>query len=120
MSSLLSALACAACGAELRPDPKLETCPACRITLEVPAVIASARFGDIARADRHLETVDMLSTVMVPQPGWHAAAKEARGHLTMATEGAEQARSQFERAAELYRGAGQPLDAARCQELSRA
>ena len=98
----------------------LETCPACRITFEVPAAIASARFGDIARADRHLETVDMLSTVMVPQPGWHAAAKEARGHLTTALGGTEQASMQFARAAELYRAAGQPLDATRCQELSKS
>ncbi len=29
MSSLLTALACATCGAELRPDPNLEVCPAC-------------------------------------------------------------------------------------------
>lgn len=95
----------------------LETCPACRITFEVPAAIASARSGDLARAARHLEAVDMLSTVMVPQPGWHAAASEARGHVDLARGETRAAGARFARAAELYHSAGQPLDAARCRAI---
>jgi DNA-binding SARP family transcriptional activator len=95
-----------------------ETCPACRITLEVPAAIAAAHAGDLDRANRHANVVQMLSTMIVPQPGWKAANEEIRGHLAAATHDMTEAQSRFLQAAVLYRGAGQPLDAARCDQMA--
>lgn len=96
----------------------LETCPGCRITLEVPAAIAAARAGDIARAEQHAIAAEYLASVVMQLPAWHAAVDEVHGHLSRAR--GEQRRStaaHFARAAVGFRSAGQPLDAARCDTL---
>jgi hypothetical protein len=52
-------------------------------------------------------------------PAWHAAHDEVRGHLAQARRAAPAAAaSRFAAAAEGFRDAGQPLDAARCELLA--
>lgn len=96
----------------------LETCPGCRITLEVPAAIAAARAGDIARAESHAKAAEYLASVVMQLPAWHAAVEEVRGHLSRARgEQAAVAAAFFASAAAGFRTAGQPLDARRCDAL---
>ncbi len=96
----------------------LETCPGCRITLEVPAAIAAARAGDVVRAERHASAADYLARVVMQLPAWDAAVEEVRGHLARARgEKTAVAAAHFAKAAGAFRSAGQPLDAARCDRL---
>ncbi len=95
----------------------LESCPACRITLVVPAAIGAARAGDLERATRHAATAEQLAEVIVPLPAWRAAVEEVRGHLALAGADPPTAAERFGAAAEAYRLAGQPLDEARCRAL---
>jgi DNA-binding SARP family transcriptional activator/tetratricopeptide (TPR) repeat protein len=95
----------------------LETCPGCRITFAVPAAIAAARGGDLDRAVRYEQAAEMLATVVMRLPGWHAALAEVRGHRLRAA-GDGGAAAQFQAAAEGFRDVGQPLDAARCAALA--
>ncbi|WP_199796810.1 ATP-binding protein [Pseudonocardia dioxanivorans] len=92
----------------------LETCPGCRITLAVPAAIASARAGDRRRAERHGHDVRTLADVVMRLPGWSAAAEEVSGHLALAAGDQESAGRHFRRAADAYGRIGQVLDQARC------
>ena len=96
----------------------LETCPGCRITLEVPAAIAAARIGDLDRAEAHASTAEYLATVVMQLPAWDAAMEEVRGHLSRAKGLGDAAVAHFERAATGFAAAGQPLDADRCRALS--
>lgn len=96
----------------------LETCPGCRITLEVPAAIAAARIGDLDRAEAHASTAEYLATVVMQLPAWDAAMEEVRGHLSRAKGVGDAAVGHFERAATGFAAAGQPLDADRCRTLS--
>lgn len=98
----------------------LETCPGCRITFAVPAAIAAARAGEIGLAEQHEEQCAYLANVVMRLPAWYAAHKEVQGHLATARGMPREATSQlFSAAAERFRQAGQPLDAARCERLSR-
>ncbi|TQM37570.1 ATP-binding protein [Pseudonocardia cypriaca] len=94
----------------------LETCPGCRITFAVPAAIAAARGGDLDRTVQYEQAAEMLATVVMRLPAWHAALAEVRGHRLRAT-GDRGATAQFRAAAEGFRQVGQPLDAARCAAL---
>ncbi|MCU1660532.1 MAG: hypothetical protein JWR58_597 [Pseudonocardia sp.] len=96
----------------------LETCPGCRITLVVPAAIAAARAGDLDRAARYEQDAETLAGVVMRLPGWDAALEEVRGHLALARGGRVQATVRFRAAADGFRGAGQPLDEARCAALT--
>ena len=98
----------------------LETCPGCRITFAMPAAIAAARAGDVALADQHEAQCAYLADVVMRLPAWYAAHDEVRGHIA-AAKGApvEDIGASFASAVARYRGAGQPLDAARCERLGR-
>lgn len=104
--------------AERAVQGPLETCPACRIFLEVPAAIAAAKASDLARAHTHANGVDLLSSLIVPQPAWKAAASEVRGHIALAEGDATTARSHFMEAAERFEAAGHSIDAHRCSQLA--
>lgn len=95
----------------------LETCPGCRITLEVPAAIAAARIGDLARAEAHAATAEYLANVVMQLPAWYAAMEEVRGYLARAKGLRHVADGHFAQAATRFGAAGQPLDAARCLAL---
>ena len=96
----------------------LETCPGCRITLEVPAAIAAARAGQIERAEAHAAAAEYLARVVMQLPAWHAAVDEVHGHLARARgERPSVVAAHFVAAADRFRRAGHPLDAARCEAL---
>jgi tetratricopeptide (TPR) repeat protein len=96
----------------------LETCPGCRITLAVPAAIATARAGDRERADAWADAAGYLATVVMRLPAWHAALEEIHGHRAQVDGDPGGARRHFETAAAGFAGAGQPLDEARCAGLA--
>jgi ATP/maltotriose-dependent transcriptional regulator MalT len=104
--------------AELGVRGPLETCPGCRITLVVPAAIAAARAGDLDRAAQYEQDAETLAGVVMRLPGWDAALEEVRGHLALARGSRVQATVRFHAAAGGFRGAGQPLDEARCAALA--
>ncbi len=98
----------------------LESCPACRITLVVPAAIAAAHCGDLERASRYAREGEMLQKVILRLPAWGAAIHEVRGCLARAAGDASAAMESFSRAREAYRRSGHALDRKRCERLIRA
>jgi DNA-binding SARP family transcriptional activator len=97
----------------------LETCPGCRITFAVPAAIAAARAGRLDLAEAYAGQTAYLADVVMRLPAWHAAHDEVRGHVSLARQaGAHVAGPQFAQAAQRFRDAGHPLDAARCERLA--
>jgi DNA-binding SARP family transcriptional activator/tetratricopeptide (TPR) repeat protein len=98
----------------------LETCPGCRVTFAMPAAIAAARAGEVELAEQHELQCAYLADVVMRLPAWHAAHDEVRGHIAAAKgEAAEAVGAHFAAAVARFRGAGQPLDAARCERLAR-
>jgi tetratricopeptide (TPR) repeat protein len=98
----------------------LETCPGCRITFTVPAAIAAARAGRMELAQDYASQTAYLADVVMRLPAWHAAHDEVRGHIGLASgEDAATVRSKFSAAASRFRTAGHPIDAARCDQLSK-
>jgi hypothetical protein len=98
----------------------LETCPGCRITFAVPAAIAAARAGEVALAEQHEQQCAYLADVVMRLPAWHAAHDEVRGHIAAAKGAApDETASHFTAALARFRGAGQPIDAARCERLAK-
>ncbi len=104
--------------AEAAVQGPIETCPTCRITLAIPAVIAAARAGELARADEWMGAADYLVNVVMRLPAWDAAFEEAKGHRALATGDAAVAREHFGAAATGFGRSGQPLDEARCIALA--
>jgi tetratricopeptide (TPR) repeat protein len=98
----------------------IETCPGCRITLAVPAAIASARAGDLERADAWLRDADYLASVVMRLPAWDAALEEAHGHRALAAGEAASAAAHFRAAADGFASAGHRLDHERCAALAGA
>ena len=95
----------------------LETCPGCRITFAVPAAIAAARARRLDLAERYEPMVEYLAQVVMRLPAWHAALDEVRAHIAW-VRGDGDAATRFAAAAQGFRAAGQPLDAARCDALA--
>ncbi len=97
----------------------LETCPGCRITFAVPAAIAAARAGEVELAEQHETQCAYLANVVMRLPAWYAAHDEVRGHIAAAKgAAAEETAAHFAAAVARFRGAGHPVDAARCERLS--
>ena len=94
----------------------LETCPGCRITLAVPAAIASARAGDLDRVEQYEQASTFLAQVVMHLPAWDAALDEVRGHRSLALADSAGAASSFATASDGFARAGQPLDARRCAD----
>jgi DNA-binding SARP family transcriptional activator/tetratricopeptide (TPR) repeat protein len=98
----------------------LETCPGCRIAFTVPAAIAAARAGRLELAQEYASQTAYLADVVMRLPAWHAAHDEVRGHIGLASgEDAAVVRSKFSAAAQGFKTAGHPIDAARCDQLSK-
>ncbi len=87
------------CEAESAITGPAETCPTCRIAFIVPAAIASARAGDLERADRYAQDCDRALEIVALPPAWHAAVAEARGWGAVAHGRPDDAAGHFERAA---------------------
>jgi DNA-binding SARP family transcriptional activator/thymidylate kinase len=99
----------------------LETCPGCRITFAVPAAIAAARADRLDLAVRYEQQVEFLANVVMRLPAWNAALEEVQAHIARARgEGESVVKARFATAARVFREAGQPLDAARCERFARA
>ncbi len=96
-----------------------ETCPTCRIAFIVPAAIASARAGDLARAHRYARDCATALEIVALPPAWHAAVEEARGWVAGADGQPGDGSRHFGAAADGFSAWGQPLDARRCSELAR-
>lgn len=97
-----------------------ETCPGCRITLDVPAAIASARAGDLERVERYERSCEFLADVVMRLPAWDAALTEVRAHASQARGDMVQARRGFLTAAKQYSCAEHPVDADRCTAEAKA
>jgi DNA-binding SARP family transcriptional activator/tetratricopeptide (TPR) repeat protein len=98
----------------------LETCPGCRITLDVPAAIAAADAGDLERAGRYEQTCTFLADVVMRLPAWDAALHEVRAHRSLAHGDMSGAAELFRRAAATFEAVGQPFDARRCNVRAAA
>ncbi len=97
----------------------VESCPGCRITLAVPAAIASAHAGALDRAASYADLAATLARVVMQLPAWDAALDEVNGHLAAASGDSERGARCFRGAAQGFHNAGQPLDEARCAALAR-
>ncbi len=108
---------------ELAEDTMGETdrCAFCDVMFAVPAAIAYADAGDVARAEQYLELAS-ASGSRWEGSAWDAAVAEAGAHLSMAKGEPDEFARLSDSAARLFATAGQPLDAARCasRALSRA
>ena len=85
--------------------------------LAVPSATACADVGDIDAAVRHLELAE-LSAGLWECTAWQAAIRESRAHLARAEGDEERARSLISAAERGFLAAGQPLDAARCENFA--
>jgi DNA-binding SARP family transcriptional activator/tetratricopeptide (TPR) repeat protein len=90
-----------------------DLCPFCVVMLAVPAAVASARAGDLERTDRYLAIAEQ-SAGRWEGTSWAAAIAEAKAHAAAARGDDDSAAGLLAEAAELFRLAGQPLDASRC------
>ncbi|OHV31237.1 SARP family transcriptional regulator [Pseudofrankia sp. EUN1h] len=88
-------------------------CLFCSVTSAVPATIASARSGDLARAHRHL-AVARSSAALWDGTAWQAATQEAEAYVARLEGDTERAGALFVAAGRLFDYVGHPLDAARC------
>ncbi|HEY0844269.1 MAG TPA: AAA family ATPase [Noviherbaspirillum sp.] len=96
----------------------IETCPGCRITFAIPATIAAAKIRQMELAANYLRQSDYLANVVMKLPAWHAALHEARAYMALGSGDIDAARNHFSLAECGYRGAGQPLDEARCSTMA--
>jgi hypothetical protein len=104
--------------AEVAVRGPAETCPACRISLAVPAAVAAAAACDFDRATRYAESAELLANVVLRQPAWYAAVDEVKGHLARASGDSEAAFGHFRKAAAGFQASGQPLDEGRCRAVA--
>lgn len=92
-----------------------ETCPPCSVNLTVPAAIACASAGDVARATAYLAGSEKIAGFFYPTGGWQAALDEVRGHLALANNDAEGAVRLLTAAVSSFEQLGQGLDGTRCR-----
>ena len=90
-----------------------DRCSFCLVMLAVPAAMACAEVGDLEQA-RHYATRAEYSAGRWPGTAWAAAAQEARAHIARADGDPAESERLLSAAAEGFRSAGQPGDAARC------
>jgi tetratricopeptide (TPR) repeat protein len=88
-------------------------CIFCDVMFDVPAAIACADAGFVADAEHHLALAE-VSAARWSGSAWSAAVAEARAHLAAAQHDDVGFARYLSEAADLFAGAGQPLDAARC------
>jgi DNA-binding SARP family transcriptional activator/tetratricopeptide (TPR) repeat protein len=91
-----------------------DDCVFCDVTFALPAAIACARAGDVARAADYLGQAERSAkywdgTVL------QAMIMEARAHLALADGDKQEAGRLWTRAGQIFADAGQPLDARRCR-----
>jgi DNA-binding SARP family transcriptional activator/ATP/maltotriose-dependent transcriptional regulator MalT len=92
-----------------------ETCPPCSINLTVPAAIACADAGDLARATAYLSSSEQIAAAFYPRGGWQAALDEARAHVALAKGDVAASGRMLTAALDAFEQLGQLLDAVRCR-----
>ncbi|MCA1835178.1 MAG: SARP family transcriptional regulator, partial [Actinobacteria bacterium] len=92
-------------------------CPFCSIMLSVPASIACARGGDLHNAQRLLGLAQR-SAVLWQGTSWEAGIAEAQATIAAAGGDPTTAQERMQTAAEIFHGAGQPIDAERCRRAT--
>ena len=92
-----------------------DRCLLCDVMFDVPAAIACADAGFVADAEHHLSLAE-VSASRWSGSAWPAAVAEARAHLA-AAQHEDDAFARYLKAGggAVHQGAGQPLDAARCE-----
>jgi DNA-binding SARP family transcriptional activator/tetratricopeptide (TPR) repeat protein len=96
-----------------------DLCPFCAVMLAVPAATASAQAGELDRADLYLAIAEQ-SGALWEGTSWRAAVVEAQAHRAAAAGDQEEAVALMAKARNLFEVAGQPLDAARCEQAPDA
>ena len=91
-----------------------DRCIFCEVMFVVPAAIACADVGDLERAKQYVATADEAASRWEGN-AWQAAVLEARAHILRAEGRFDDAADVLAEAAELFRAAGQPMDAVRCE-----
>jgi hypothetical protein len=109
-SNPVEAVMAAAAGEQVLAEG--DACEQCSMSFRISASTAFSRTGDVVSARRHLEQASRISQMWQGGP-WPAAVREAEGHLELALGNRARAQQAFVAAADLYEGAGRPLDAAR-------
>ncbi|OHV47804.1 AAA family ATPase, partial [Pseudofrankia sp. BMG5.36] len=90
-----------------------DSCVFCSVTSAVPATVAAARSGDLARARRHLAAA-RSGAALWDGTAWQAATQEAEAHVARLEGDAARAGALLVAAGRLFDYVGHPLDAARC------
>lgn len=93
-----------------------DLCRTCSIAFLLPAAIAYAQAGDLERASAHVAAAKRVSTPVWQARAWTAAIAEAEATIAAAAGDQQSSRAHLRTAAELFRAAGQPTDAARCRQ----
>jgi hypothetical protein len=86
----------------------------------VPAAVACAEAGDLARATAYLTHSEHVVAAFYPRGGWQAALEEARAHVALAGGEVERAGLLLTAAADAFGQLGQRLDADRCRQRFEA
>lgn len=97
-----------------------ETCPPCSLTFTVPAAIACADGGDIARAKEYLARSEQVAGAFFPRSGWQAGLDEIRAHIALANGDVETGGRLLSAARDGFERFGQRLDASRCRDRLEA
>jgi len=97
-----------------------ETCPPCSLNFTVPAAIACADGGDLARAEEYLARSEQVAGAFFPQSGWQAGLDEIRAHIAVANGDVEAGRRLLAAARDGFERFGQHLDARRCRDRLEA
>ena len=97
-----------------------ETCPPCSLNFTVPAAIACADGGDVARAKEYLARSEQVAGAFFPQSGWQAGLDEIRGHIALANGDVEAGGRLLSAAQDGFERFGQRLDATRCRDRLEA
>ena len=86
----------------------------------MPAAIACADGGDVARAKEYLARSEQVAGAFFPQSGWQAGLDEIRGHIALANGDVEAGGRLLSAAQDGFEQFGQRLDATRCRDRLEA
>jgi DNA-binding SARP family transcriptional activator len=98
---------------------QMRSCEPCSMSYLTSAAIASARAGQLTRAQSFLADAERIAG-MWHGGMWTAAVWEARGVLRQTEGKTDQARAMLREAAAMFVDAGRQIDAARCREAAEA
>jgi tetratricopeptide (TPR) repeat protein len=95
----------------------MRVCQPCSMKYLVSAGIASARAGELGRAQHFVSEAERIAALWQGGP-WTAATWEARAEMRMAAGEPGQAAALFREAADLFASGSRPVDEARCRSAA--